>query len=304
MQLSSHFLFQFASCSKQPDSISQTVQKTRRFLMVGSLFAAAIAAGFAAPAMATPDDTLYIAQALPTPVPPTSYASSGETFPGEQYLVLVNGNSDLLLSQVQQVEPDAFINFVEGVSVIQAGRFTSLQNAQLRASELASLGIGARVQSVAPASAAIPVTAAADYGTTVSQFPGDLPPLPVAASPSAIEFGQASPFDTTASPATTYPPATATDPSLVTPPPASRTPQPVQTATPSGYYVIIPGGAADLTGIASQIVNLGAPASLVRTRLAPRGPHVAVGPYNERGIAEEWSVYLRDYGLGARVHFE
>lgn len=75
--------------------------------------------------------------------------------------------------------------------------------------------------------------------------------------------------------------------------------------SPQGYYVVIPGDQATLPAIANRVVALGAPTNLVRQRSAPRGPHVAVGPFADRGLAEDWRHYFRGQGLGdSRVHFE
>lgn len=254
-------------------------------------------------------DSKLIAQALPTPLPPLpTNGGTAPTTTGEQYLVLVNGNSDSLLQQVRQVEPGAFVNYVEGRSVIQAGRFSSFQNAQVRADELANFGIGAEVQTTDYSGAPIAVTP--DYDLA---FPAPaqtaLPNSPtggVAATPAAIEFGQAAPFQTAVpTTAAAFPPAppTSTYPSSGAPP--LNAPAIVNESLPSGYYVVVPGGVSELQSIVNRVVALGAPSSLVRARTAPRGPHVAVGPYNDHGIAQEWTNYLRDSGVaGARVHFE
>ncbi|MBE7380784.1 MAG: hypothetical protein F6J95_005175 [Leptolyngbya sp. SIO1E4] len=300
-----------------------TLRKSRHYVLAGCLLATtAIAAGHMKPGMAAPDGpSVQVAQTLPTPLPPIPYASNGAALPSEQYVVLVNGNSDLLLDQVRQIEPGAFVNFVDGGSVIQAGRFNSLQNAQLRADELAVMGIGAQVQptasvsaplgntpsaypsSVPPASASVPASPtpsvpASPTASVPASTTGSLPPLPVAATSSSVEFGQAPPFQSVnTAPPSAYPANAASPPTS-----APSTAQPPARA--SGYYVVVPGRSADLPSLANQVVTLGAAPSLVQTRTAPRGPHVAVGPYADQGIAQEWSSYLRDSGLDARVHFE
>ena len=67
---------------------------------------------------------------------------------GQQYVVFVNGGSDLLLEQVRMVEPTAFRTNHQGQTVIQAGRFNSPQNANSRLNELSRQGIGATVAEV------------------------------------------------------------------------------------------------------------------------------------------------------------
>ncbi len=240
-------------------------------------------------------------------LPPIPYASSS-ALPGEQYIVIVNGNSDLLLEQIRQIEPGAFVNFVDGREVIQAGRFSAWQNAQFRADELARFGIGAEVKSTAPVSAPIasssyyaPPTAATATATTPTLV-GDLPPIPTTVTPTPVEFGQSPEFGLPPQPTTVLPPPSTAAPSAVLPPTAAIANQPQTSA--AGYYVVIPGRVTDLSNLANQVIRLGVPASLVQTRSAPRGHHVAVGPYADYGIAQEWSNYLRDQGLGARVHFQ
>lgn len=261
-----------------------------------AMLTSAIAASYPPSALAVPDaPSSTISQALPTPVPPT-YASNPPSS-NEQYLVIVNGNSDLLLAEIRQVEPTAFVSFVEGRSVIQAGRFNLFQNAQSRTQELALLGIGAQIKSAAPAApiAAVNSTVSATPGViqTSGSTSGDLPPIPIAATPSSVEFGQAAPF-----------PAVAPPPTAASAPPPGTSPVTAQPRRASGYYVVVPARSVELPALADRVVSLGAAPSLVQTHTAPRGPHVAVGPYDDHGIAREWSHYLRDAGLDARVHFE
>ncbi|MGF1459190.1 MAG: hypothetical protein ACFBSG_09205 [Leptolyngbyaceae cyanobacterium] len=297
-------------------------QRLRRSLLTSGGLTLAVALPSMATSLLTASTTVEaVAQALPTPLPPLP-ASSGAPATGEQYLVLINGSSDLLLQQVRQVEPGAFVNYVDGRSMIQAGRFSSYQNAQARANELASFGLGAEVQATDFAGAPIALAPPADYdlafptptsSTVVS--PSMLPSNTVAATPSSIEFGEAAPFQSPVPPSTAaFPPPDQSSafPGTVSPPVNNTTAPPplaaptfVDEGLPSGYYVVVPGNAIDLPNIANQVIALGAPNSLVRTRTSPRGPHVAVGPYNDRGIAQEWSGYLRDSGItGSRVHFE
>lgn len=256
----------------------------------------------------TAEELPPIAQALPTPLPPLpsgDEVSTTETavVTGEQYLVLVNGSSDLLLQQIRQIEPDAFVNYIDGQSVIQAGRFNSFENAQIRSDELAILGIGASIQAADFRGAPISVTP--DYDLSLPSATTDaIPSTVVAAAPSSIEFGQTAPFQTIPTSDSVLPPPSATTIPGGTAPPLA-TPVVENESIPSGYYVVIPGSLADLSSIVNQVIALGAPSNTVRSRTAPRGPHVAVGPYADRGIAQEWSNYLRDSGVGgARVYFE
>ncbi|MCS6815568.1 MAG: hypothetical protein NZ772_18605, partial [Cyanobacteria bacterium] len=69
----------------------------------------------------------------------------------------------------------------------------------------------------------------------------------------------------------------------------------------NAYYVVVPGG--NLTEISQRMVQLGAPAGNVQARQQPRGPHVALGPFDDRRLANQWTTYLRGNGLDARVYY-
>ena len=271
------------------------------------LAAATLAVAIAQPGLTSSESAApMIAQALPTPLPPLPANSGVSSTTGEQYLVLISGSSDQLLQQVRQVEPGAFVNFVDGRSVIQAGRFSSYQNAQVRADELANFGIGAEVQANTFTGAPIAGAAPANYDLSYpTAAPTAIPVNSVAATPASIEFGQAAPFQTAPASSTAFPPPFPITSPAGTPAPPLTAPTIVNESLPSGYYVVVPAGVSELSGIARELVALGAPSSLVRTRTAPRGPHVAIGPYDDHGIAQEWNGYLRDSGFASsRVHFE
>ncbi|MBD1936921.1 hypothetical protein H6F73_06235 [Microcoleus sp. FACHB-68] len=70
------------------------------------------------------------------------------------------------------------------------------------------------------------------------------------------------------------------------------------------YFVAIPAPERDLPVIAEQVRVLGVPAEGVEDRDKPRGYHVLVGPFADRGTAERWNRYLIDLGLeNARVYY-
>ena len=71
----------------------------------------------------------------------------------------------------------------------------------------------------------------------------------------------------------------------------------------SAYFVVIPGDTEDLANIEAEVITLGIGQSAVSQRTAPRGPHVAIGPFDNRGEANRWSNYLRSIGMDARVYF-
>lgn len=66
----------------------------------------------------------------------------------DSYLIYVDDASALILKQVQQVEPKAFVRSYQGRSVIQVGVFRQKCNAQQRVRELAIKGIWARLFSL------------------------------------------------------------------------------------------------------------------------------------------------------------
>ena len=70
-----------------------------------------------------------------------------------------------------------------------------------------------------------------------------------------------------------------------------------------GYFVVIPGKLRDLPDIAAEVVRMGVRENEVTQKEAPRGPHVAIGPFNERENADRWSRYFRSVGMDARVYF-
>ncbi|MEH2082978.1 MAG: hypothetical protein V7K89_24270 [Nostoc sp.] len=79
----------------------------------------------------------------------------------------------------------------------------------------------------------------------------------------------------------------------------------------SRYYVAIPTTSEQLSAIAAQLrQNLGVftqelgRSGGVLERTQPRGPHVAVGPFQNRFQAEEWNKYIRNIGYrNARVYY-
>ncbi len=152
----------------------------------------------------------------------------------DSYLVYINDNSSLTLQEVQQLEPTAYVRQYKGRSVIQAGVFNERDNAQQRAKELESRGIGARI---------------------VSLSTGKETDLRIDNSKS--------------------------------------------------YFVVIPARKEDIPAIEDQVSRLGPNAKVMVSQTEePRGSHVRVGPFPERGQAEHWNRRLRNSGLrNARVYY-
>lgn len=285
-----------------------------------SLSLVALTVGFLAhsPAMAQPFDAVPPVPAGAVPVP-----NGGTPAPsGQQYVVVVNSTGSGVLDQVRLVEPTAFRTTFQGRSVIQAGRFNLASNAQQRVSELAALGLRAEMSQVA---AAVPTfTPSPGLPPNVYAGTGELPPLPTAAlppvegTPSLAQVPALPPVSSTPQmppaagnvefgqqlvPPTTPPPNGG---ATLVPPTPGAPPQPgAGTAARAPYYVVIPTDTANLAALSNQVVQLGTPADRVQQRTAPRGPHVAVGPFSDRGLANRWNDFYRQSGIpNTRVHFD
>lgn len=85
-----------------------------------------------------------------------------------QYLVYINGESDLLLDQVRKVEPEAFKTDFEGRTTIQAGLFSDRLLAERRVKALEREGIGAEIASIGGYSPPLP---APDYSGNIGSLP-------------------------------------------------------------------------------------------------------------------------------------
>jgi hypothetical protein len=241
------------------------------------------------------------AQILPPPAvaSPSSYANVGG-LPTEQYIVYLPGGDPILLNQVRLLEPGAFVTTHQGQPVIQVGRYSYVQNAQQQVNTLSSQGLSAAIAPVAPAAAIAPIYGQVPAPPTTYISSSELPPLPVVAVPQStgvppqpaapaqnVPFGQA----LTAAPATAdMPPPPATPPTTVAAAPATAG---------APFYVVIPAPAQDLPTLTGQLVQLGTPADRVQPSQGGLGPHVAVGPFRDRGLAEQWSGYFRDAGFRA-----
>lgn len=272
--------------------------------------------------------------AIPVPstgaMPPSTTGS--QNFSGQQYVVFVSGNSDMLLGQVRLVEPTAFRTSHQGQTVIQAGRFNSPQNANERLGQLAMQGIGATVAEVPVASPYYAQTPAQSSNVNVYATSGELPPIPTGTVP---QVTQVQPQQVPALPPVTATPA-APSGSLSTPAapaqgslefgqelaysappnpgsyPVNTTPPGTAAAAPAGgarvsapYYVVIPTVESNLPELSTQIIQLGTPADRVQQRLSPRGPHVSIGPFEDRDLAFQWNRFYREAGIAnSRVHYD
>lgn len=92
-------------------------------------------------------------------------------------------------------------------------------------------------------------------------------------------------------------------PSVVTNMPSSPSPSLTGLFPERAYFVVIPAATGDLPAIARKVNQLGVSTVNIFQRESPRGPHVAVGPFMHRGLAEQWKGYLKNAGFDARVYF-
>lgn len=230
--------------------------------------------------------------------PPTTAApaeSMGTVMPAiSSYIVVVDGDSPLLLSQVQQVEPEATIVPIEGRSLIQAGVFTDEVAASEQVQRLGDRGITSRIVAAAPLTQPAPVATAAPAPQDVAQASGNevegfpIPELPTTVVPQEIEFESLAPLEE--EPASSNP----------------RSAQENERESNRDYYIVIPAPSEDLADISEQVVRMAYGfrlTRLVEERDSRLGPHVRVGPFAGRSAAQRWNNYFRDFGMDARVYY-
>lgn len=71
-----------------------------------------------------------------------------------------------------------------------------------------------------------------------------------------------------------------------------------------GYYVVIPSNREALNPLVDRVAQMVGGQVQVQPRIAPFGPHIAVGPLRDRAEAERWSLMIRNSGLrNTRVFF-
>ena len=210
------------------------------------------------------------------PVPRNNSTSSNPLF-----RVQVYGSSEQLLSLVRRIEPDAFVR--DGKNVIQAGLFSDAVNAIQLVQSLSEQGIEADIIKI-PRSQSRSSSSSEREMISLSSVPETQTPPEANANemiPLAIE-----------------PPTPTAD--------ASQTlisERPNNQKGNRGYYVVIPSNESRLSQISEQVEEAGVRPSLIQQRNAPRGNHLAVGPFIHRTEANRWSSELQTQGLDARVYF-
>lgn len=237
------------------------------------------------------------------------YSAPPPALTQEQYLVLVNGDSPLLLEQVQKVDAGAFVQQYGGQRVIQAGLFSEAASAQSQVQALAAQGIGAEMVAVsndsltavrpatevpmapAPYPGSYAQTAPTASTQTLAQRTGGVAaePLPTVPVQREVVFGQS--------------------PSLA--PSSSNYGAISQTslaAASTPYFIAIPGNEDNLRAISVRVTQLAQGLNVaersIEERDSPLGPHVLVGPFIDRSTAFDWDKYFRAFGLDSRVYYQ
>ncbi|MEY2976560.1 MAG: hypothetical protein RLZZ435_697 [Cyanobacteriota bacterium] len=198
-----------------------------------------------------------------------------------QYVVYVNGESDLLLQQVRRVEPGAFRRSYNNRQVIQAGRFLALNNAQERVTELENRGI---LSEIVTLEAAAPIASGVTPGTNIGGT-GTLNPIALDTAPL--------PINTTLDFAA---PSIDSDLNLISPDLAF--------GQSEAYYVAIPSRPGELANLSEQLSAAGINSSSIVAKSARRGAFIAVGPYSDRLSAEVMVANIKAAGFrNARVYY-
>lgn len=230
-----------------------------------------------------PPPNVAFGETLPTatPVPYSgSSSASNRAVAQDAYLVFVNGDSPLMLQQVQAVVPSAGYREHEGHTVIQVGIFQQQKDANQQIAQLESRGIGAGLDRVeVSASEMAPVNAFAANGSSESR---------------EVEFGQ-----TTVAVA-----PTSGIPIPVSQSTSERRSQDDEVDSSANYFVVVPSYNGDVQAMSQYVAQLalGAPSGGVQIG-NHLGSHVRVGPFRDRGTAQNWENYLRAFGMDARVHY-
>lgn len=211
----------------------------------------------------------------PEPSTPSHDSSNANTL----FRVQIYGTSERVLSLVRRVEPKAFVP--EGEDIIQAGLFSEQAKANSLVEELANQGVEAEIvpveesQSRSSSRETISLASSVDKETSNSQSDPTAidPPSPNAEENVAADTSQAQEKRQTES-------------------------------RDRAYYVVIPSSQEQVSTKAKAVQEAGVTPDLVQQREAPRGTHVAVGPFKNRKEASRWNQQLQTEGLNrARVYF-
>lgn len=67
------------------------------------------------------------------------------------------------------------------------------------------------------------------------------------------------------------------------------------------YFILIPSPRNQLVSVAENIVALGVPSQSIQMQQATSNPFVAVGPFANQQLAQQWETYLQSSGLSRAV---
>lgn len=207
-----------------------------------------------------------------TPTPPADNKQRPSA--NRLFRVQVYGSSQQLLSLVRRVEPKAFVP--EGKQIIQVGLFSQADNARELVQDLSEQGIKAEIIQVRQS----------QNRSSKSSSSRDVIALSSASGGSKASQTKEQPIPLTVE-------------SLAN---STKGDNQREKAT-RGYYVVIPSSDETVSKTAQAVEKAGVRQNLVQQRDAPRGTHVAVGPFNNRNQASRWRSQLRTKGLDARVYF-
>jgi hypothetical protein len=197
------------------------------------------------------------------PAMPQQSAQPPIAQPQTAYTVVINGDSPYLLQLVQQIEPIATVQDLNGRRVIQAGVFGSQQEAMQRIAILQQQGVAAQM---------MPISLGNQNPTGLNS---------TAVNPMALRS------------ASQFPPQTA----------PQFAPQTAPQQRTSHFEVVVPTETANFGMVTNRMMSMGVKPEAIQSKQVPLGPHIAVGPFNEINEARSVSAYLRTGGLDARVYY-
>ncbi|HBW58108.1 MAG TPA: hypothetical protein DEF27_10005 [Oscillatoriales bacterium UBA8482] len=67
------------------------------------------------------------------------------------------------------------------------------------------------------------------------------------------------------------------------------------------YFILIPSQRNQLVSVAENVVALGVPSQSIQMQQATANPFVAVGPFANQQLAQQWETYLQSSGLSRAV---
>lgn len=67
------------------------------------------------------------------------------------------------------------------------------------------------------------------------------------------------------------------------------------------YFILIPSPRNQLVSVAENVVALGVPSQSIQMQQATSNPFVAVGPFVNQQLAQQWETYLQSSGLSRAV---